>query len=84
MKDLAFGIVLVLAGLLLLLFTMIQAASKTLKLALIISVIMGLISSFIAAMVCFELDPDLPFDAIYKMMFFSQLASGVVSIMLTL
>ena len=82
MKDLAFILVLVLAGLLLLFLTTLQAASKSLKLGLILSIVMGAILSFIMAMIGFTMDPTLEFDAIYKIMLLSQLASAMFSVML--
>ena len=82
MKDLAFILVLVLAGLLLLFLTTLQAASKSLKLGLILSIVMGAILSFIMAMIGFTMDSTLEFDAIYKIMLLSQLASAMFSVML--
>ena len=82
MKDIAFIIVLVLAGLLLLFLSSLQAASKSLKLGLIFSILMGGVLSFIVAMVAFTVDTTLEFDAIYKIMLLSQLASAMFSVML--
>ena len=45
---------------------------------------MGLVCSFIASMVAFEIDPTLNSDALYKIMFISQLAAGLTSVMLTM
>ena len=69
MKDVSFGIVLILSGLLLLLMILLQAASRSLKVVLILSVLMGVVSSFMVAMVAFTIDESLEADAIYKIMF---------------
>ena len=84
MKDLAFAIVIVLAGILLAFLTLLQAASRSLKTALVLSIAMGLICSFIVAMIAFTVDDTLHFDALYKIMLISQVASGLVSVMLTM
>ena len=82
MKDIAFIILLVLAGLVLLFLTMLQAATKSLKLGLIFRILMGVMLSFIMAMIGFTMDSTLEFDAIYKIMLLSQLASAMFSVML--
>ena len=69
MKDVSFGIVLILSGLLLLLMILLQAASRSLKVVLILSVLMGVVSSFMVAMVAFTIDESLEAEAIYKIMF---------------
>ena len=84
MKDLAFVIVIVLSVLILVLLTLMQAASQSLKVALVLSIFMGIMSSFIAAMIAFTVDDNLPSDFIYKIMFICQAASGLISIMLYL
>jgi len=84
MKDVAFVIVIVLAGLLLLFLTLLQAASSSLKVALFLSVCMGLVCSFITSMIAFTVDETLNSDALYKIMFISQLAAGLVTVMLTM
>ena len=82
MKDVAFVIVLVLAGSLLIFLTLLQAASSSLKVALFVSVAMGLVSSFLVSMIAFTVDETLEVDALYKIMFLSQLASCLISSML--
>lgn len=84
MKELAFVMVLVMAGMLLMFLTLLQAASQSLKAALILSVLMGLVCSFIVAMIAFEFDETLHADALYKILFISQLASGMVSVVMTM
>ena len=84
MKDLAFIIVLALAAMLLVLLTLMQAASQTLKAALCLSLIMGLLVSFIVAMIAYTADETLESEAMYKIMLISQAASGLVSVMLSL
>ena len=84
MKDLAFVIVLLLALLLLIFLTMLQAASRSLKVALLLSLFMGLVCSFLVAMVAYTVDETLPADAMYKIMLISQVAAGLVSVMLSL
>lgn len=79
MKDVAFVIVLVLAGIILAVLTLMQAASKSLKVALFLSLLMGLMLSFLVAMIAFTVDEDLDSDAMYKIMLISQLASGISS-----
>ena len=71
MKDIAFVIVLVLAGLMLAFLTLLQTASQSLKVALFLSVSMGLTCSFAVAMIAFTVDESLNFDAIYKIMLIS-------------
>ena len=71
MKDLAFAIVIVLAGLLLAFLTLLQAASRSLKTALVLSIAMGLICSFIVAMIAFTVDDTMQFDSLYKIMLIS-------------
>ena len=45
---------------------------------------MGLVCSFIVAMVAFTVDETLNADALYKIMFISQLAAGLVSVLMTM
>ena len=45
---------------------------------------MGLVCSFLVAMVAYTVDENLEFDAIYKIMLVSQIAAGLVSSMLSL
>ena len=71
MKDLAFVIVLVLAGLLLAFLTLLQSASRSLKAALCLSIAMGLICSFMIAMIAYTVDDTLGFDAMYKILLIS-------------
>ena len=71
MKDLAFAIVIVLAGLLLAFLTLLQAASRSLKTALVLSIAMGLTCSFIVAMIAFTVDDTMQFDSLYKIMLIS-------------
>ena len=84
MKDLAFIMVLVMAGLVLVFLTMLQAASRTLKVALFLSLSMGLVCSFLVAMIAYEVDDTLEADAMYKIMMISQLCAGMTSIMLSM
>ena len=84
MKDLAFVIVLLLSLLLLIFLTLLQAASRSLKVALLLSLLMGLVCSFVVAMIAYTVDDTLPADAMYKIMFISQLGAGLVSVMLSL
>ena len=69
MYDLAFNVALLMCSLILCFLVMIQAAKPILKVALFVSICMGLVSSVIVAIVAFEIDKTLNFDAIYKIMF---------------
>lgn len=71
MKDLAFVIVLVLAGILLVFLSLLQTASRSLKSALFLSIAMGLTCSFIVSMIAFTVDETLTFDAMYKIILIS-------------
>ena len=84
MKDLAFVIVILLSVFILVLLTLMQAASQSLKVALVLSILMGVMSSFITAMIAFTVDDTLPTDTMYKIMFICQVASGAISTMLFL
>ena len=79
MKDVAFVIVLFLAGIILAVLTLVQAASNSLKVALFLSLLMGLMLSFLVAMITFTVDEDLDSDVMYKVILISQLASGFIS-----
>ena len=45
---------------------------------------MGLVCSFIVAMVAYEVDDSLTSDAMYKILLISQVAAGLVSVMFTM
>ena len=45
---------------------------------------MGLVCSFLVAMVAYEADDTLSSDAMYKILLISQVASGLVSVLFTM
>ena len=46
------------------------------------SILMGTLASFLVSMIAFEIDNTLDSDALYKIMFFSQLATAMLSMLL--
>mmetsp|Transcript_644 Transcript_644/g.872 ORF Transcript_644/g.872 Transcript_644/m.872 type:complete len:99 (-) Transcript_644:1729-2025(-) len=84
MYNLAFSVALMMCGLILLFLVLLQAAKPRLQVALFLSISMGLIFSVIAAIVAFEVDKNLNVDAIYKIMFISQLAAGALTMLFSI
>lgn len=83
MYNLAFSVALLMCGLILLFLTVLQAAKPALKVALFLSICIGLVGSVMVAIIAFEVDKNLNIDAIYKIMFISQLAASMLSIFLS-
>ena len=80
MKDLAYIIVLSIATIFLILLSMLQAASKSLKFTIINSVLISFLASFAVAMISFEVYQTLDSNFLYKIMFFCQLGTALLSL----